>query len=339
MTTIKDVAKEAGVSIATVSYVLNDKSDSVSEDTRRRVWSAVRKTGYRPNVTARNLRSNQTLLIGYAWHEVPADMVNPVLEHFTYSLARAAESAGYHILTFTFPVTDPIPVYDELIRTGRVDAFVVGSTTYDDPRVKFLMDKSFPFVSFGRANPEWDFNWVDVDGQRGVADAVDYLAGLGHRKIAAVVWEEGSLSGDYRYAGYVDGLRRAGLELRPEYVVRGEHSDTTGCEALDYWLTLPDPPTAIIASSDLMAIGVINEAERRGIRVGHDLSVVGFDDAPMTQYIRPALTTMQQPLAMIAQELIGMLGCVLKDVPTFERHILLPPRLVVRESCGAVTSG
>ncbi len=338
MTTIKDVAKEAGVSIATVSYVLNDKSDSVSEDTRRRVWSAVRKTGYRPNVTARNLRSSQTLLIGYAWHEVPSDMVNPVLEHFTYSLARAAEDAGYHILTFTFPSHDPIPVYDELIRTGRVDAFVVGSTTYDDPRVQFLMEHAFPFVSFGRANPDWDFNWVDVDGQRGVADAVAYLVGLGHRKIGAVMWEAGSLSGDYRFAGYLEGLAQAGIEFRPEYVVRGEHNDATGCQALDYWLTLPDPPTAVIASSDLMAIGVINEAERRGIRVGRDLSVMGFDDTPMTQYIRPALTTMQQPLALIAQELITMLGCVLKDVPTFERHILLPPRLVARESCGVLTT-
>lgn len=337
MTTIKDVAKEAGVSIATVSYVLNDKSASVSEDTRRRVWSAIRKTGYRPNVTARNLRSSQSLLIGYAWHEVPPDMVNPVLEHFTYSLARAAEAAGYHILTFTYPMHDPLPVYDELIRTGRVDAFVIGSTTYDDPRVQFLLDRSFPFVSFGRSNADWDFNWVDVDGQRGVADAVAYLVSLGHRKIAAAVWETGSLSGDYRYAGYLEGLERAGIAFTPEYVVRGEHNDATGAKALDYWLALPDPPTAIIAISDLMAVGVINRAEERGLRVGRDLSVIGFDDAPMTQYLRPALTTLQQPLATIAQELIAMLECTLKDTPSFERHILLPPRLIVRESCGAVT--
>lgn len=336
MTTIKDVAKEAGVSIATVSYVLNDKAASVSEDTRRRVWSAVRKTGYRPNITARNLRASQSRLIGYAWHEVPPDVVNPVLEHFTYSLARAAEAAGYHILTFTYPMEDPIPVYDELIRTGRVDAFVVGSTTYDDPRVRFLKEQGFPFVSFGRSNPAWDFNWVDVDGRQGVADAVAYLVSLGHRRIGAVAWGEGSLSGDYRFAGYLDGLTAAGIPYQPDYVVRGEHSDTTGCVALDHYLTLPEPPTAIIAISDLIAIGVMNEAERRGIRIGRDLSVIGFDDAPMTQYLRPALTTLQQPLATIAQALIVMLESVLKDVPDFERHILLPPRLIVRESCGEI---
>ncbi len=336
MPTIKDVAREAGVSIATVSYVLNDKTASVSEDTRRRVWSAVRKTGYRPNVTARNLRSSQSRLIGYAWHEVPHDIVNPVLEHFTFSLARAAEAAGYHILTFTYPIEDPIPVYDELIRTGRVDAFVIGSTTYEDTRVKFLKEQGFPFVSFGRSNNDWDFNWVDVDGQRGIAEGVAYLVGLGHRNIAAVVWEAGSLTGDYRYAGYLEGLQQAGIPFNPDYVVRGEHSDTTGCQAVDTLLSLPEPPTAIVAISDLMAVGVINEAERRGITVGRDLSVIGFDDAPMTQYIRPALTTLQQPLSTIAQTLIAMLENTLKDVASYERHILLPPRLIVRESCGSI---
>lgn len=336
MTTIKDVAKEAGVSIATVSYVLNDKTDFVSEDTRRRVWSAVRKTGYRPNVTARNLRSNQSRLIGYAWHEIPPDLINPVLEHFTYALARAAEAAGYHILTFTYPLTDPIPVYEELIRTGRVDAFVIGSTTYDDPRVRFLMDQQFPFVSFGRSNADWEFSWVDTDGQRGVAEAVAHLVALGHRRIGAVVWEEGSLTGDYRYAGYLEGLRAAGIEINPAYVVRGENSDTTGCFALAHYASLLEPPTAVIAISDLMAVGIMNEAERRGIVIGRDLSLIGFDDAPMTQYLRPALTTLQQPLPEIAQALIDMLEGMIKEMPDQVQHVLLPPRLIVRASCGAV---
>src|SRR4051812_1997192 len=111
MPTIKDVAREAGVSIATVSYVLNNKTEAISEDTRSRVWTAVRTIGYRPNVTARNLRSSRSHLIGYAWHVVHAEQVNTVLDRFTYSLAACAERAGYHMMTFTFPQDDPIPVY------------------------------------------------------------------------------------------------------------------------------------------------------------------------------------------------------------------------------------
>src|SRR5664279_3717020 len=184
MPTIKDVAREAGVSIATVSYVLNGKTEAISEDTRLRVWSAARKIGYRPNVTARNLRSSQSRLIGYAWHELPPDQINTVLDRFTYSLARSTEAAGYHILTFTFPHGDPIPVYDELIRTGRVDGFVIGSTVRDDARVRFLIEQHFPFVSFGQANADWDFRWVDADGGRasgGIGTSPDCDGGVARR--------------------------------------------------------------------------------------------------------------------------------------------------------------
>jgi LacI family transcriptional regulator len=128
MLTIKDVAREAGVSIATVSYVLNNKNQTISEETRTRVWQAVRKIGYCPNVPARNLRSSQSKLLGYAWHEVAPEQVNTVLDRFSYALARAAEAAGYHMLTFTDLQDNPIPIYEDLIRTGRVDGFIAGST-------------------------------------------------------------------------------------------------------------------------------------------------------------------------------------------------------------------
>src|SRR5215510_7425809 len=125
MPTIKDVAKAAGVSIATVSYVLNNKDSFVGKETRQQVLEAVERVGYRPNITARNLKSSQTRLIGYAWHEVPHDQVNPVLDRFTYHLAQAVEAAGYHLLTFTHPLHDPYPVYNEMIRTQRVDGFIL----------------------------------------------------------------------------------------------------------------------------------------------------------------------------------------------------------------------
>jgi DNA-binding LacI/PurR family transcriptional regulator len=335
MPTIKDVAREAGVSIATVSYVLNNKTEAISEDTRTRVWTAVRTIGYRPNVTARNLRSSRSKLIGYAWHEVSLEEVNTVLDRFVYSLARSAEAAGYHMLTFTFPKDAPIPVYDELIRTGRVDGFVIGSTVYDDPRVRFLLDQNFPFVCFGRANDGWEFPWVDTDGQQGTREAVDYLVSLGHRRIAMAAWPEDSLTGNFRVAGYLEGLRRAGIEQA--LIARGENSEQTGRDALVEWLDLPadERPTAILCVTDLVAIGVMNEAERRGLVVGKDLSVIGYDDAPLAQYLRPALTTLRQPIEQVGEALITMLEDAIESVEPEQRHVLLPPRLIKRASCGS----
>ncbi len=336
MPTIKDVAREAGVSIATVSYVLNNKDAFVSAETRRQVLETIERIGYTPNSTARNLKANRTRLIGYAWHEVPYNQVNPVLDRFTYYLAHAAEAAGYHVLTFTHPVTDPLPAYQELINTQRVDAFVLAGTTADDPRIRFLLDENFPFVSFGRSNPDWDFHWVDTDALEGVYEATQYLIRLGHTRIAMAAWPEQSVSGNFRLAGYLKAMQQAGLPVPPHYIIRGEHSEQAGREALAQWCQLPRRqwPTAIIAVSDLVAIGIMNEAERHGLVVGRDVSVTGFDDAPMTQYLRPALTTIQQPIVDITQALIEMLEIVLRKEDTSPQHLLVPTRLIQRASCG-----
>lgn len=336
MPTIKDVAREAGVSIATVSYVLNDKTQAISAETRARVWAAAEKIGYRANVTARSLRSSQSRLLGYAWHEIAPEQSNTVLDRFSYALARAAEAAGYYMLTFTAPEDDPIPVYEELIRTGRVDGFIVGSTVRDDPRIRFLIEQKFPFVSFGRANETWDFLWIDTDGEQGVGAAVDYLVGLGHKRIAMAAWPEASLTGSFRVAGYFAGLKRAGIDLNPAFFIRGENDEVAGHDACAAWLDLPpkERPTAVIAISDVVAIGVMYEAERRGLTVGKDLSLIGFDDAPMAAYLRPALTTLRQPIAEIGAALVTMLDEAIKGNQPPQRHVLMPPKLVLRYSCG-----
>jgi DNA-binding LacI/PurR family transcriptional regulator len=334
MPTIKDVAREAGVSIATVSYVLNNKADTVSEETRRLVWEAVERIGYTPNITARNLRASQSRLIGYAWHEVPRDQVNPVLDRFTYFLAQYAEAAGYHILTFTYPTHDPLPVYDELIRTRRVDGFVVSGTRLDDPRIAYLIEKEVPFVSFGRSNPDWPFAWVDTDGAAGMRLAVAHTLVLGHERVAFLGWAPPSLAGEHRETGYREALAQAGYAPGP--VWHGENSEQAGRDALRIWLDMPAPqrPTAVITVSDLMAIGLLNEAEHHGVEIGRELSVIGFDDAPASQYLRPALTTLRQPITEIAQAVIALLEAQLNKTMDAPEHRLFAPQLIVRKSAG-----
>jgi DNA-binding LacI/PurR family transcriptional regulator len=337
MPTIKDVAREAGVSIATVSYVLNNKNHLVSKHTWQEVLDAIERVGYTPSITARNLKSSQTRLIGYAWHEIPYGQVNSVLDRFTYSLAQAVEAAGYHLLTFTHPSNDPFPVYDEMIRTQRVDAFVLSGTVGDDQRIRFLMDADIPFVSFGRSNPDWDFHWVDTDGRSGVKAAVEYLISLGHQRIAMAAWPEESISGSFRVDGYLDSMRSARLPVHPDYILRGTHTEQAGRDALAHWMKLPpdERPTGIIAITDLVAIGIMNEAEYYGLTIGRDLSVIGFDDAPLTEYLRPSLTTIQQDMPETGQALMAILEALLNKTEPGESHVLIPPRLILRDSCGA----
>lgn len=338
MPTIKDVAREAGVSTATVSYVLNDKKNFlISPATREQVLEAVKRIGYIPNTAARNLKASQSHLIGYAWHKNPAGTVNSILDSFIYCLAESVETAGYHLLTFTHPASGPLPVYDEMIRSGRVDGFVLSDTTLNDVRIRFLQDMDFPFVSFGRSNPEWDFPWVDTDGQAGMEKAVGYLLALGHRQIAMAAWPEDSISGNARLAGYNKAIQAAGLSLPPDYIQRCEQSEVSGRQACAYWLQLPEPerPTAIVAVTDLVAIGVMHEAEAHGLVIGRDVSVIGFDDVPMSEYIRPALTTVRQAIPEITQALLNMLEAVRCKDASVPRHVMIEPHLIIRQSCGS----
>ncbi|HYO88607.1 MAG TPA: LacI family DNA-binding transcriptional regulator [Candidatus Limnocylindrales bacterium] len=336
MPTIKDVAREAGVSIATVSYVLNHKTDAVSDETRRLVWEAVERIGYTPNITARNLQASKSRLIGYAWHEAPRDQVNSVLDRFTYFLAQSAEAAGYHILTFTYPSDDPLPVYEDLIRTGRVDGFVVSGTRLNDERIAALMQKGVPFVSFGRSTPSWPFTWVDTDGAAGLRIAVQHVAELGHTRIGFLGWPPPSLAGEHREAGFREGLIAAGLPLNEDLIWYGDNSEDTGRVVLRRWLALPAAkrPTAVLAVSDLMAIGLLNEADQHGVEIGRELSVVGFDDAPTSQYVRPPLTSLRQPIPDIAQAVISLLEARLNKTTRAPEHRLFVPRLIMRKSSG-----
>lgn len=333
---MKDVAREAGVSTATVSYVLNGKSTFVSPETRERVMAAVNKLGYSRNATAQNLRHQRTRLIGFAFSEKPRDVPNAILDNFAYHLTLRAATIGCRVLTFTHPENDPVTAYEELIRTQRVDAFVVANTDFEDARIRFLMDENFPFVSFGRSTPGWMFNWVDTDSLEGIASAVNYLVTLGHERIAMVAWADQGLTGSLRIEGYRIGLERAGIAFDPDYLNRGIHSERTGREAFTRMWALPPRrrPTAFVTVSDLLAIGVMNEAHDHGVRVGKNVSVIGFDDEPMSQYMQPKLTTMAQPLDTIASTLMSMLDDLINQGSDDLHQMLVAPRLVVRQSTG-----
>jgi DNA-binding LacI/PurR family transcriptional regulator len=336
--TLKEVATSAGVSYQTVSKVINHQVQ-VSRDTEDRIWQVVQELGYRPNYTARSLRSQRSYTLGYSWPPAPPDQANPILDQFLQSMFMAAEERGYYLLCFPYHAdrTRQLAAYGELIDTGRVDGFILSSIEYNDPRVLFLSERNFPFVAFGRSNPEMDFPWIDVDGAAGIQMAVSHLLACGFTRIAALAWPETSRVGNNRMEGYFKALKTAGIEPNPHWIRRGEGRFAFGYRATQELLDLPkaERPNALITLNDPMAIGAMQAARERGLEVGVDFAIAGFDDAPMVQYLDPPLTSVRQPIWEVGQQIIPMLLSYLElGKPPVPSEILVTPRLIVRASSG-----
>lgn len=332
--TLKTVASYAGVSYQTVSKVLNGEI-KVAPETRQRILEAVDVLGYRPNQIARNMRVKRSFMIGYSWVQTSPDQVNHILDQFLTSMVREAEAAGYHLLPFPFSEgQEQVDDYRELIDTGRVDGFVLSSVNYKDPRIQFLLERGFPFVAFGRSDPELDFPWVDIDGTAGMRQAVEHLLARGHRRIAALAWPEESRVGNDRLQGYFQALQAANIPICSDCLLRGEGTFEVGREMALRLFDLPaeKKPTALVALNDTMAIGAMYAAREHGLEIGRDIAIIGFDDAPMVQYLYPPLSSVRQPIAEAGHKCVEILIALLEGSQPIQRQVLLLPRLIVRAS-------
>jgi DNA-binding LacI/PurR family transcriptional regulator len=335
--TLKEVALRSGVSYQTVSKVINGQV-RVAAETEDRIWQAVRELNYRPNYTARSLRAQRSFTIGYSWRPSPPDQANPILDTFLQSMFHAAEQRGYYLLCFPYHAETQrqIESYRELMETRRVDGFVLSGVEYNDPRVLFLLDQKFPFVAFGRSNPELRFPSIDVDGGFGLRLATEHLLNQGHRRIAALAWPVESRVGNNRMEGYFAAMRSAGIEPLPEWIQRGEGRYAFGYEATRKLLELPEEirPTGIVCLNDYMAVGAIKAVQDAGYRVGSQVAVTGFDDTPIAQYLTPPLTSVRQPVWEIGERLIAMLLNLLEAKSAGQEFetVLMQPQLVIRSS-------
>lgn len=334
--TIKEVAAAAGISYQTVSKVLNHQV-KVSKATEDRIRKAADELGYRPNFIARSLRAQRSRMIGFSWEPTPPEQSNQIYTQFMESISFYSEAVGYHILVFPYkPGSQWVDSYRDLIETNRVDGFILTSIEYGDARIPFLQEQRFPFVAFGRANPTWKFPFVDVNGAAGMRKVVAHLLEQGHRRIALTNWSETKSSsvGLDRMRGCMEALSAAGISVPPEWIARGEGDFAFAYQNTWQWLQGPQEnrPTAIIAFSDVMAIGVMNAALNLGIHVGEELAITGFDDSPPMQYMVPSLSSVQQPIWEVGRVAAEMLQEILIGKTPLESAILLEPTLIVRES-------
>jgi DNA-binding LacI/PurR family transcriptional regulator len=323
-----DVADLAGVGKGTVSYALNG-SELIKPATRQKVIDAAEALGYRPNIMARNLKTNRAGIVGYSWHvhDDPSRM-NNLLDEFIYRVTMAAEARRYHLLTFIQPQEDPGRVYDDLISTNRVDGFILSDISHDDSRIRRLFELDAPFVAFGGMYlPDASFAYVDVDGKKGIEMVVDHLLERGHERIGLVNWQPGVLVGDVRSAGYHEAMERAGIRVEPDWIAYTPNILRPASEATARLMNAKHPPTAVVCTNDVMAFGAKAYLDEQRYR---DVALTGYDDDPTAQFLN--ITSVRQPIDAVAKTLFDILLGEINHEPRPQRQVAFDPELVIRGS-------
>lgn len=335
MTTIKDVAKVLNISITTVSRALDGYSD-VAKETRELVIQTAQEMGYVPNRAARQLRRQRTDTIGYIIPAAKAGFVDPFFAEFIAGLGDEASSSNYDLLVSTAPPASPEEklIYQRWIQGGKTDGMVLNRIYLDDWRLKYLDERHVPYVSLERSPSQADFIGIEVDSLAGFIELISYLATQGHSRIA-YIGGDATLKIDYdRYAGYMAGLKNVSIALEPNIIVRTDLTPEGGYQAASRLLSLDQPPTAMVCINDLTAIGAMHAAHERGMKIGRDVAIAGFDGIADSAHTEPPLTTLDQPVYTIARQLVKMLLALINGEPLNERQIKLEPKLLIRESTG-----
>jgi len=331
--TLKDIAQRVGFSVTTVSRALAGYDD-VAEETRRKIIEAAREMGYYPSYTARSLRWGRTNTIGFVIPATERYLSDPFFLELLSGIGDGTAERGFDLLVSTCKPLEPEErlTYERIVRGRRADGMVVARTRREDKRISYLVEEEFPLVAFGRTALDLDFPYVDVDGEEGVRQAMEHLIDLGHRRIAFISPPSYLMFAEHRLAGYRRALEEHDLEFDPSLVVEGDLTQSSGFLTMKKLLDLPSPPTAVVCGNDLMALGAIAAAQERGLTVGRDIAVVGFDDIPLAEHSHPSLTTVRQPIYEIGHTICHMLIQLIQGNELAERHIILKPELVVRES-------
>jgi len=330
--TIKQVAARAGVSIKTVSRVING-SVYVSEAARRRVARAIAQLNYRPNALARGLVTGRSRSIGL----VIADIANPFFPPMVRAIEDAAAARGYNvILCDTDEDADRERGAISVLLERKVDGLILSASRVPEAFLRQLAVDRVPLVVVNRVVRHPRIAAVLVDSVAGGRLATEHLLAMGHRRIAYLAGPCASFSNRSRLRGYRQALARAGLPFDPDLVAGGATSLAAGREAMRVLLGLDRPPTAVFAFDDLMALGALEELRRRGLRVPGDVAIVGFDDIDLAAFVDPPLTTVAQPKVEMGRLAATRLLDMVEGKSSAARRIVtLAPQLVVRHSCGA----
>ena len=327
--TIKDVAHEAGVSITTVSHVINE-TRSINPETRARVLEALDKLGYQPNIIARSLRSGKTKTIGL--------IVPDIANLFFAEIARRIEDYGYQYgYSVILGNSDNDPVkqtnYINTLITKQVDGVVFISAGGEIDDLRSFYENEIPVVVADRDVPLELADVVLLNNEKAGYEATHHLLDLGHDCIACITGPNNVSPSMQRVEGYKRALMESGIPFREDLIEGGDFQFKSGELAMHRLLTHPCKPTAVFALNDMMAIGALNAAHDAGLSVPADLSIIGFDNIELSAAVTPALTTVAQPIDEIAQKAINLLIKRMQSSKTEKNvRVILKANLVVRDS-------
>lgn len=339
---LKDLALSLGISQTTVSRALNGYPE-VSEVTRKRVVAAAAQHGYRPDIRARSLATGRAMAIGLvipmtARHEI----VNPIFADFVAGAGEMLAVRGYDIVISLATGEDEGGAYRVLATRGRVDGVVVQAPLVGDWRIAMLQQLGLPFVVHGRASDkDGAYSWLDMDNRRSFRRATDHLLDHGHRRIALLNGVEGMDFTYRRHDGFVSAMTARGIAPDPALTWHAPMTETYGFAATTEMLDRPDPPTAILAASMLIAIGVRRAIEARGQRMGIDVSVVTHDDC--LSYLpngdgNPLFTATKSSVREAGQRASEMLLALIDAPGSGPLNALLEAPLILGPSSGPAPS-
>jgi LacI family transcriptional regulator len=327
---IYDVAREAKVSVFTVSAVINE-TGRVSATLSRRVEVAVRKLNYRPNLLARSLAKQQTHTLGM----VVTDIANPFFPAIVRAAEDAAQKAGYSMLLCNSDdKADKEAVYLDLLISKRVDGIILSKTpsALTASQRKMIEEANIPIVLLMRTCPELKTDIVQTNDKQGAMDAVEHFARIGHKRIAFVSGPMSVSNARARRRGYTKAMEARGLVYDPDLSFEGDYRIESGHRAGH--ALLPKRPDAILVTNYLMTIGLMSAAEEIGLRCPEDFALISFDDYPWSGCFRPRLTTIELPKFELGSTAVQLLLERIKEKRTKPVTVNLLPQLRVRESCG-----
>jgi len=327
-----DVARRAGVSRTTVSFVLNNTpGKQISEETRQKVLKAEAELNYMPNAVARELAMIKYKDIGFFICNSQSMFSGIFIRRIIEGMSPALNKNRFQL------ILQPIKIgeadYLQLARKNKIDGIILVNTYYRDKGLLGLMAEKFPLVVIGKMENK-DIAQVDIDNFSAAGEVVNYLANLGHKKISMII--HGPLAYyavKNRLEGYKKALAGNGIPVRDDYIVQGNFSEESGYAAMQKLLSLKDRPTAVFAGNDLIAYGAIQAIKDAGFSIPKDISVIGFDDDLFSRYQQPPLTTMNLPAAGLAEKAVTLLIEQMKNKNQPKSQIILPTHLSVRYSC------
>lgn len=331
--TIKEVAKKAGVHPSVVSRVLNkDHTLKIKDSTRKRIINIVDELEYVPNHSARNLKKNETKMIGM----VIPDFNNPVYSSIIHGAESQATEEGYSLLVYSMEQKEMKKNYFSHLIEGRIDGLLVAISKTEDKDIFELQSIGKPFVLVNRFMKGIE-NYVVLDDKNAGRTATAHLKDMGHSKIAHITGPLTTGTGSQRMEGFKEELLKGGLEIPDEYIQKSSYTIEDGYHSMNILLNLENPPSAVFAANILISLGAMKAIQDRNLKIPGDISVIGIHDVMFAATLYPPLTTVKMPLYEMGQKAVGKIISMIKDKsdPEASKGIIIKgEELIERESTG-----